>query len=385
MTKRNTPVICGIGLSDNPRSPGVSSREHEVIAMNRALKDAGLTKQSIDGYAAADRHIPDSAEYLGIDYRFLDGTMVGGSSFQYHVRNAAAAIESGNANTVLISYGSDRLSSRGRSLGTGEVSAKGSLVSGSTKFEVPYGTTLVSSYAMAAKRHMHEFGTTSEQLAKIAVDIREYATLNPNAMYREPMTVDDVLSSRMIADPLHKLDCCGVTDGGAAIIMTTEERARDLPNKPTFIMSSAIGQTHWNISQMPDFSQTAAATISGELFGRAGITQDDVDMLMLYDSFTITCLLLIEGMGFSEPGEGGKLVESGAFARGGRWPLNTDGGGLSSMHPGMRGLFLIVEAVRQLRGQAGAAQVPNCEIALAAASGGWLSTIGGLLLTNRSS
>jgi acetyl-CoA acetyltransferase len=227
---------------------------------------------------------------------------------------------------------------------------------------------------------MHEYGTTSEQLAEIAVGIREFATYNPNAIYRDPITVDDVLSSRMIADPLHLLDCCAITDGGGAFIMTTAERARDLAQPPVYVLGAAGAQTHWNISQMPDFTATAAAQAGPEAFRRAGVTPDDIDMVMFYDSFTITCLLLLEGLGFCKPGEGGAFVEEGHLRKGGKLPLNTDGGGLSACHPGMRGIFLIIEAVRQLRGQAGPVQVPDCRVALAAGSGGWLSAIGVAIL-----
>jgi acetyl-CoA acetyltransferase len=227
---------------------------------------------------------------------------------------------------------------------------------------------------------MHEFGTTSEQLAEIAVGVREYAGLNPSAMYRDPISVDDVMRSRLIADPLHKLDCCVISDGGGALILTTAERARDLHQPAVAVLGAAGAQTHWNISQMPDFTTSAGARCAPEVFAQAGLRPDDVDVIQFYDSFTITALLLLEDMGFCKKGEGGAFVASGALRRGGRLPLNTDGGGLSSNHPGMRGIFLLIEAVRQLRGQAGEAQVPDCEVALAVGSGGWLSAIGAVLL-----
>jgi acetyl-CoA acetyltransferase len=247
-------------------------------------------------------------------------------------------------------------------------------------FEVPYGLSLVGAYAMVAQRHMHEFGTKPEQLAEISVGVREYAGWNPLAMYRDPIGVDDVLGSRMIADPLHKLECCVVSDGGGAFIMTTEERARDLRQPPVYVLGAAGGQTHWNISQMPDFTLSAAAKCGPEAFGQAGVRPDEIDVLQFYDSFTITVLMLLEDLGFCAKGEGGAFVAEGNLRRGGRFPLNTDGGGLSSSHSGMRGIFLIIEAVRQLRGQAGEAQVPDCELALAAGSGGWLSAIGAVVL-----
>jgi acetyl-CoA acetyltransferase len=296
------------------------------------------------------------------------------------VQHLAAAIRDGLCDTALVTYGSDQLTRMGRKLGTGGFQRGGRKVPGPMQFEAPYGGSLVGSYAMHAMRHMHEFGTTSEQLAEIAVGVREYASLNPNAIYRDPITVDDVVSSRMIADPLHMLDCCAITDGGGAFIMTTAERARDLPQAPVYVLGAAGAQTHWNVSQQPDFTTCAGAKAGPVAFGRAGVTHDDVDMLMFYDSFTITCLILLESLGFVPQGEGGPFVAEGHLKRGGRWPLNTDGGGLSSCHPGMRGIFLIIEAVRQLRGHAGDAQVPDCEVALAAGSGGWLSAIGVVIL-----
>jgi acetyl-CoA acetyltransferase len=378
-------VIVGIGLSDYPKASHLSANQHHAQALQRALADSGLEKSAIDGYCTAGQMASNDdavvmAEYLGIRHRYIDGTMVGGSSFEFHVQHAAEAIRAGQCDTVLLTYGSDYLSRMGRSLGTGGFFRRSREVSGPMQFEAPYGNSLVGSYALVARRHMHEFGTTSEQLAEIAVGVREYAGLNPNAMYREPITVSDVLSSRMVADPLHKLDCCVVSDGGGAVILTTAERARDLRQPPVAVLGAAGGMTHWNISQMGDYTTSAAAVCAPEAFARAGLMPADVDTLQFYDSFTITVLVLLEDAGFCKKGEGGAFVAEGHLRRGGRLPLNTDGGGLSSCHPGMRGIFLLIEAVRQLRGQAGAAQVPDCEVALAIGSGGFLSCIGAVLL-----
>jgi acetyl-CoA acetyltransferase len=318
------------------------------------------------------------AEYLGIDHRFVDGTMTGGSSFELHVQHAAAAIREGRCDTVLVSYGSDFLSSRGRTLGTGGF--RTGKLTGAELYSGPYGLPIVGGYALVAQRHMHEFGTTSEQLAEIAVGVREFAGLNPNAMYRDPITVADVLGSRTIADPLHLLDCCIVSDGGGAFVMTTAERARDLRQPPIRVLGAAGAQTHWNIGQMPDYTTSAGATCIPEALARAGVRAAEIDTLQFYDSFTITVLVLLEDAGFCKKGEGGAFVAQGHLRRGGRHPLNTDGGGLSSCHSGMRGLFLITEAVRQLRGAAGAAQVPDARLALAVGSGGWLSCIGAVVL-----
>jgi acetyl-CoA acetyltransferase len=379
------PVIVGIGLSDYPKAPHLTAVQHHAQAMQRALEDSGVEKGSIDGYLTAggmaDGDDPVTmAEYLGVRHRFIDGTMVGGSSFEFHVQHAAAAIREGLCDTALVTYGSDYFSRMGRALGTGGFGRRGRPVPGPMQYEAPYGNSLVGAYAMIAQRHMHEFGTTSEQLAEIAVGVREFAGLNPNALYREQIGVADVLGSRLIADPLHKLDCCVVSDGGGAVILTTAERARDLRQTPIAVLGAAGGMTHWNISQMEDFTTSAAAVCAPEAFARAGLTPDDVDTIQFYDSFTITVMVLLEDAGFCKKGEGGPFVAEGHLRRGGRLPLNTDGGGLSSCHPGMRGIFLLVESVRQLRGDAGEAQVPDCEVALAIGSGGWLSAIGAVLL-----
>jgi len=382
-----TPVIAGIGLSDYPKAPALDAVQHHALALQRTLDDCGLAKREIDGYVSAGggggMMIDDAvtmAEYLGIDHRWVDGTMTGGSSFEFHVQHAAAAIRQGYCDTVLITYGSDQLSRMGRTLGTGGFARTGQRVPGPIQFEVPYGNSLVGAYAMVARRHMHEFGTTSEQLAEIAVGVREHARLNPDAMYRGPLTVDDVVNSRLIADPLHMLDCCVISDGGAACVVTTEERARDLQRTPVFVLGAAGAQTHWNISQCPDFTSSAAVASGAEAFAQAGVTPDDIDTVQFYDSFTITALVLLEGLGFCKQGEGGPFAAEGHLRRGGRLPLNTDGGGLSSCHPGMRGIFLLIEAARQLRGQGGEAQVPDCALALACGSGGWLSCIGTVIL-----
>jgi acetyl-CoA acetyltransferase len=226
---------------------------------------------------------------------------------------------------------------------------------------------------------MFEFGTTSVQLAAIAVAARANAANNPEAMYRDPLTIDDVVASRMIADPLHKFDSCVISDGGGAVVMTTEERARDLPGVPVRVLSTASAQTHWNISAMRDFTTTAATTVGDLLFSRAGLERSDVDVLQCYDSFTITVLLLLEDLGFCAKGEGGAFVADGNIALDGALPTNTDGGGLSAVHPGMRGMFLLIESVRQLRGES-VNPVPGCEVALACGVGGWLSCIGGVLM-----
>jgi acetyl-CoA acetyltransferase len=378
-------VICGVATSDYPYLPHMSEQAVHAQAAKRALADAGLTLADIDGLATTGffpMYAVGIAEYLGMHPSYLDETNIGGASFELLVEHAATAVEAGMAETVLVTYGSVQLSQMGRRLGTGGRTA---MPSGPMAFESLWGNTLVGSYALAARRHMHEYGTTSEQLAEVAVTMRDHASHNPMAQYRDPITVADVVSSRLVADPLHKLDCCVISDGGAACVVTTAERAADLPSKPVYILGAAHGTTHnTNISQMPDLTVTAAASTGPRAFHQAGVGPDDVDVAQLYDSFTITVLLTLEGLGFCAPGESGDFVSGGGLGVGGRLPTNTDGGGLSSCHPGMRGMFLIVEAVRQLRGEGGATQVPGARIAIAHGTGGMLSTGATLVFSTES-
>jgi acetyl-CoA acetyltransferase len=386
MAKR-TATIVGVGLSDYPKVPHFDSVMHHVLALRRALADSGLQLSDIDGYMApgGDFKLKDNAgtmaEYLGLDQRvrYFEGSQVGGSSFEMYIQHAIAAIETGQCDTIAITYGSDLLTQSGTNPGFGARNP-GQRVDGPLQYEIPFGNTLIGGYAFAATRHMHEYGTTSAQLAEIAVACRKHAGLNPNAQYRKPIEVADVLKSKMIADPLHMLDCCVVSDGGGAIIVTTEERAQDLRQPPVYVLGGATAQTHWQVASMPDFTVTGAYRSGLEAFAQAGVTPDDIDTVQLYDSFTITALLMLEDLGFCKKGEGGHFVEGGTLQLGGALPLNTDGGALSSCHPGMRGIFLLAEAARQLRGQAGDAQVPTCELAVACGSGGTLSVISTTIL-----
>ena len=367
-------AIVGVAESDYGRVPNMTEMQHHAQATKRALDESGLDKNDIDGVFSSSATMTTPTlmlcEYLRIFPCYSDSTSIGGSSFEAHLNHAVAAIRAGKCEVALISYGSDQLSGRGRTMGT--ASRPTAIPEGT--YESPYGNVLVGAYAMAAQRHMHQYGTTSEQLAEVAVVTRRHAALNPHAMYREPITIQDVLTSRMIADPLHLLDCCVVTDGGGAVLVTTEERARDLKQQPVFVLGSSEGHTHTQISQMPDLTTTAAATTGPNAFAEAGISKDDVDMAMIYDSFTITVITLLEDLGFCKKGEGGAFVQNGRIALGGQLPINTDGGGLSSNHPGMRGIFLIIEATRQLRNQCGPRQVKDAKIAVAHGSGGFLSS-----------
>jgi acetyl-CoA acetyltransferase len=249
------------------------------------------------------------------------------------------------------------------------------------QFEVPFGLAgPPTGYALAAARHMHEFGTTSEQLAEVAVATRKWAALNPRALMRDPLTVDDVLASRMISWPLHLLDCCLVTDAGGAVVVTTAERARDLPKKPVYVLGTGEASTHVMVSQMPDFARWDAARMAGErAFAMAGVGHADIDVAELYDAFTIVPVMALEALGFCQPGEGGSFVAGQRTAPGGDFPMNTNGGGLSYTHSGMYGMFTLVEAVRQLRAEAGARQVPDCRIALCHGLGGMFSAAATLI------
>jgi acetyl-CoA acetyltransferase len=378
--------IVGTGLSDGPVAPGMTGMMLEAQAFRRALDDAGLKPRDIEGLASAGyggMHEVQLAEYLGLAPRWLESTSCGGSSFEFHAMHAYRAIQAGAVDTVAIVYGNNQLTAFGRTLGTGgggRGRGGGMAMPLSMSYEFPTGITLVGSYAMAARRHMHQYGTTAEQLASISVQTREHAARNPNAMYRDPITVEDVLASKLVADPLHKLDCCVISDGGCCIIMTTEDRARDLPHRPVFVRGAAGGTTHHSIQGMADMTVTAAAVSGPRAFAEAGISPADVDVFEMYDSFTYTVLVVLEDLGFAPKGEGGAFVAEGSLRLGGHLPTNTDGGGLSATHPGMRGLFLLCEATRQLRGEAGDAQVAGAEIAVAHGSGGWLSTQGTVVL-----
>jgi len=373
-------VIAGVATSDYPKLPDHTEFAVHAEAAERALADAGLSWGDVDGYATAGffpMHAVQLCEYLGLRPRWLDETHIGGASFEVLVEHARDAVEAGACEVVLITYGSVQLSAMGRTLGTG---GGGGQLSGPMSADALWGNTLVGSYALAAARHMHEFGTTSEQLAEVAVTMRAHAATNPMAQYRETITVADVLGSRLVADPLHVLDCCVISDGGAACVVTTAERAADLRAGPAWVLGAAHALTHHtNISAMPDLTVTAAAVSGPRALAQAGVTAADVDVLCVYDSFTITVIVSLEDLGFCAKGEGGPFVTGGRLGVGGALPTNPDGGGLSACHPGMRGMFLIVEAVRQLRGEA-LNQVPGCEVTLAHGTGGVFSTGATLVL-----
>ncbi len=383
-TLRGAAALVGVADIASPTGElDTSGRTLEMAMIRQALDDAGLTVADVDGVAYAGQ-AAGLAEFLGVRPRYLDGTMVGGSSYELHVEHAAAAIAAGLCEVVVGVYASTPRSNRRRPGGGGGFGPGSGPPPGANpafNWEVPYGLRLpMGAYALAASRHMAVYGTRPEQLAQIAVDTRRWAAMNPNARFRDPITVDDVLASPMIASPLHLLDCCLVTDGAGAFVMTSAERARDLARPPVYVLGAATGGTHSMITEMPDLTVTGGAVSGPAAFDMAGIKPHDVDLLMGYDSFTITALLHIEDLGFCAKGEGGAFVEDGKLGPGGSLPMNTNGGGLSYTHPGMYGMFLLVEAVRQLRGEAGERQIDDHDIAVAHGSGGVLSTMGTVVL-----
>ena len=367
-------AIVGVAESDLGVVGPKTVLQLQAQAAKAALEDAGLTTRDVDAVLTAGSDwgwAPSMlvAEYLGIQPKVTDSTNIGGSSFEAHVGHAAAMITLGLCEVALITYGSTQKSQASRSLGRSGPAAY------TEQFERPYGPPLpVGAYAMAAMRHMHDYGTTPEQLAEVAVATRKWAQLNPKAYKRDPITIDDVLNSPYIAEPLHLLDCCLVTDGGGAVVVTSMDRARHCRKAPVRVLGHAETHTHMTISNMPDLTLTGAASTGPRAMAMAGIQHKDLDVVEIYDSFTITVMLTLEALGFCGRGESGAFVSGQRTAPGGDFPLNTNGGGLSYCHPGMYGIFLLIEAVRQLRGEADARQVPNARLALVNGTGGVLSS-----------
>jgi acetyl-CoA acetyltransferase len=354
----------GLGVAPEGSTP-VDVMGQAALA---ALADANLTADDVDGLFAASTQLPwasvNLGEYLGVNPRISDSTQLGGSSFMAHLHHAALAIAGGACEVAVVAYGSTQ-----RSVGRANAS-----VQEIDPHEAPYRPMLpVTAYALAAARHMHEFGTTREQLAGVAVAARAWAQRNPQAWSRKPLSIQDVLDAPMVCDPLGVKDCCLVTDGGAAVVVTSPERARQLTDKPAHLLGAGEAHSHRHISRMPDLTTTSAVQSGERAFAMAGFTPSDVDVLQLYDAFTITPILFLEDLGFCAKGEGGAFVSGGRIAPGGEVALNTNGGGLSYQHPGMYGLLAIVEAVRQLRGES-TGQVDDCHVALAHGNGGVLST-----------
>lgn len=366
---RGRTAIVGAATFGIGRNPGLSSMDIAVNASIRALGDAGMTPGDVDALFIC---LPDNflsgltfAEYLGIQPKITENNRTGGSAFLTHLQSACLALDAGLCDVALIAYGSNQLSGAGKLV----------TPTGADPYEGPYRPRLpVTAYALAAARHMHEYGTTPEQLAEVAVSARQWANLNPDAHMQGELTVDDVLQARRVSTPLGVRDCCLVTDGGAAIVVTRADRARDQASKPAYVLGAAAATFHHNISQMPDLTVTAASESGLAAFAQAGLKPADIDVVELYDAFTINPILFMEDLGFCAKGEGGAFFADGRTAPGGAQPVNTNGGGLSCVHPGMYGLFTLVEAVQQVTGVAGARQVEGAKLALAHGSGGYLSS-----------
>jgi len=364
--------VAVVGAYEHPAryAPDKTAYQLHAESARGALADAGLSIADVDGFftsGVGPIGLISLAGHLNLRPDHVDSTSIGGSSFVSHCIHAAAAIAAGLCSVALVTYGSTAASDR-FAIGTGGGAGIGDPPD---HFEAPYGPTIVGSYALVAQRHMHEYGTTSEQLAEIAVTMRRHAALNPDAKYREPITVDDVLASRIISSPLHLLDCCIISDGGGALVLTSAERARDCRKPPVLVLGGAEAVRHAEIGRR-DLLDVAARQSGPLALARAGVQHADLDFCTIYDSYTITVLATLEALGFCAPGEGGAFVGGGRIGLGGALPVNPDGGGLSSNHPGMRGIFLVIEAVRQLRGECGPRQVPDARLALAHGTGGML-------------
>ena len=356
-------------------SPGQTSLDLAVSASLRALNAVGLKPSDVDGLFIG---LPDDylsglsfAEYLGICPRLTDNNRTGGSSFQTHAIHAALALEAGLCDVALIAYGSNQRT------------ASGKLVSSMrpSPYEAPYRLARpVGGYALAASRYMAQYGLRREQLGAVALAARAWAQHNPEAFVRDPLSMDDYLGARMVADPFSVRDCCLVTDGAAAVVMVRADRAKDLAARPVYLLGGAAAAWHKDITNMPDLTVTAASITGPRAMAQAGVRPADIDVVELYDAFTLNTILFLEDLGFCAKGEGGAFVEGGRIAPGGALPVNTNGGGLSCVHPGMYGLFTMVEATQQLMGLAGERQVAGARLALAHGNGGELSSQATLIL-----
>lgn len=366
---RGRTAIVGAATFGIGKCPGISAIDMAAKAALLALDDAGIALSQVDAlYTSAPYEALgglELADYLGIRPKVTDCNRTGGSAFEVYVQQAALALEAGLIDCALIAYGSNPASNPPPGIG----------MTRQSHWEVPYKPLApISSYALATSRHMHLYGTTREHLAEVAVAARQWAQLNPEAAVRDPLSIADVLGARMVSDPLTVRDCCLFNDGAAAVVMVRADRAKDCPRMPIPVLGAAHAVTHREISSMPDLTVTGAALSGAQAFAQAGVVPGDIDIVMLYDAFTITPILFLEDLGFCPKGEGGRFVSDGAIAPGGRLAVNTNGGGLSCVHPGMYGLFLLVEAVRQLRGAAGTRQIADAHLAVAHGNGGVLSS-----------
>lgn len=379
MKPGSVAIVGAAETTELGRIPDLTDLGLNADAALNALKDVGLTPKDIDGVATAGARPTDLAHYLGITPTWADGTSVGGCSFMLHVRHAAAAINEGLCTTVLITHGESGKSRVGRS-GGGFGGGASSLAG---QFEAPFGPMgPPTMFTMPVLRYMKERGLTHEQLAYVAVVQREWAAMHPRATFRDPITIDDVFNSRMIAYPFHLLECCLVTDGGGALILTSAERAKDFPTKPVYIIGTGESVETPMISQMADFTSSRAFRVSGKkAFEEAGISHDEVDHLMIYDAFAHLPIFGLEDLGFVKPGEAGGFIEERNTAPGGKLPLNTNGGGLSYMHSGMYGMYALQESVRQMRGIS-PGQVEGAKISVSHGVGGMFGAAGTIIMSN---
>lgn len=368
------PQVAVVGAAETTELgviPHMSQLQLHADAALNAFADAGITARDIDGVATAGESPTAVAHYLGITPTWVDGTAVGGCSFMIHVRHALAALQTGQCTTVLITHGES-----GRS-GVGRGGRPGGASSLQGQFETPFGPmgppTL---FTLPVLRFMKDFRVSHEQLAMVAVVQRQWAAMNPRASFRDPITVEDVLSSRMIAYPFHLLECCLVTDGGGALILTTADRAVDYPTTPVYVLGTGESVETPLVSQMEDLTSSRAFSVAGpRAMADAGITHADVDHMMVYDAFAHLPIYGLADLGFCERGEAAAFIADGNTAPGGRLPMNTNGGGLSYMHSGMYGMYAMQESVRQMRGVA-PAQVQGAEISLCLGVGGMFGASG---------
>ena len=375
---RGKTAVVGLAESGCGMASGWSAMEIMANSVHDALDDAGIKLNEVDGVFAATAFHSMAAmslsEYLGLKPKFADGSQIGGSSFLSHILTAALALDAGLINVAVVAYGSNQ-----KSIGGFKT------ISEAMPYEAQYEPRMpVTAYALAAKRYMHEFGASREDLANVAVSARDWALLNPRAYTYDkgPLTVEDVLSARPIVDPLGKLDCCLVTDGGAAVIMTRSDRAKDTKNTPIYLLGAAMEHHHRMVSEMPDLVRTSAIDSSQRAFKMSSYKATDMDTIQLYDAFTINTLLFLEDLGFCKKGEAIELVKNNNIGPSGSLKVNTNGGGLSCVHPGMYGLFVTLEAIRQLRNSAGdnvgkrsgGGWIDNAKLSVAHGNGGVLSS-----------
>ena len=375
---RGKTAVVGLAESGCGLASGWSAMEIMATAVHDALDDAGIKLKEVDGVFAATAFHSMAAmslsEYLGVKPKFADGSQIGGSSFLSHILTAAMALDAGLINVAVVAYGSNQ-----KSIGGFKT------ISEAMPYEAQYQPRMpVSAYALAAKRYMYEFGASREDLANVAIAARDWALLNPRAYTHHdgPLNVNDVLSARPIVDPLGKLDCCLVTDGGAAIVMTRSDRAKDTKKTPIYLLGAAMEHHHRMISEMPNLVRTSAIESGVRAFKMSGYTPEDMDTIQLYDAFTINTLLFLEDLGFCKKGEAAELIKNNNIGPSGSLKVNTNGGGLSCVHPGMYGLFVTLEALRQLRNASGddvgkrldGGWIDNAKLSVAHGNGGVLSS-----------